>query len=409
MSGMTDGPSRVRPHERVARALRERIRTGQWEKGQMIPGRRRLAEAHGVALTTLERAVTTLISEGLLRADDRRGTFVTNGSAATPSGRQWPRPDASSGREALVATVGIVAAVVPYGAAAVYESQWPVQTLHGCEHRLATESGLTLRFINTVVAGRTDLPVAAAAGRLLAEAVDAAIFIQLVPSAALLRRLAAARVPVVLAGYDPLPTTVPHVCIDSLAGGALAARHLLERGYSKLVFFQPFTTEWTEQRLAGVKSCLANLGRPPHVLRVVPSDPAVSVGQATDQQALSRERAMQELAAGWEDGIGVIAPNDSVAVGFMEAAEAHGMVAGRDYGIVGFDDSARDRGLTSLRPPLAALGEEAARLVTHLLRGEDAPSRVALQHRLIARTSSLPAGCGRANAEHGTQNAERRT
>jgi len=80
---VTTNPLALRPHERVARLLRERIRCGHWHAGQMIPGRQQLAKQHGVALGTVERAVTTLITEGLLHAADRRGTFVTDRPSAS--------------------------------------------------------------------------------------------------------------------------------------------------------------------------------------------------------------------------------------------------------------------------------------------------------------------------------------
>ena len=383
--------AKIRPHERLAHALRECVRTGFWRNGQMIPGRHALAREHGVALSTVERAVSTLISEGMLRADDRRGTFVTASPDERPEAT-WKPPAGATRREPVVATVGIVAAVVPYDRGSLYESQWPVQVLHGCEHRLAAEPGVTVRFLNTVTPGQADLPVAIAVDRLLGEGADAVILIGQEPSAEELDRLEAVRMPVALATYDPLPLAVPQVYIDSAVGGALAARHLLERGYERLVYFQPFTAVWTEQRLAGVKACLAGLRRPPRLLRVIPGDPSHSLSLAGDQQAMARQRALAVLRAGWQPGTGVIAPNDSVARGFMEAAEACGLSAGCDFGIVGFDDQARDVGLTSLRPPLAALGEEVARLTIRLLHGEDAPSRVALQHRLIARTSTRPRG-----------------
>jgi len=354
----------------------------------MIPGRQQLAKQHGVALGTIERAVATLISEGLLRAADRRGTFVTALSA--DSGRpHGESPPGHAPSQSLVATVGIVAAVVPYESGNTYEGQWPVQVLHGCEHRLAAESGLTIRFLNTVVPGHRGLSVSAAATRLLDEHVDAAILIQPEPAPNVLERFAAAKVPLVLAWFNPCDVKFPQLYIDDIAGGALAARHLFERGYRRLLFFQPFTSVWTEQRLAGVKSAVENLGRTPE-LRVLPAHPTKAFGWGDAQQTVARNRAQEILAANWKPGTGVIAPNDSAAEGFMAAATARGLVAGRDYGIVGFDDRARACGLTSLRPPLAAMGEEAARLVVRLLRGEDAPSHVALRHRLIARTSTCP-------------------
>jgi len=116
---------------------------------------------------------------------------------------------------------------------------------------------------------------------------------------------------------------------------------------------------------------------------------------ADEQEAAGYAAGRALLRVAWRAGTGVIAPNDNVALGFMRAAAERGLAAGEDYAIVGFDDWHREAHLTSLRPPLDALGEEGARLVARLLRGEDAVSRIALQHQLIARSSSAPAGCAR--------------
>ncbi len=356
----------------------------------MIPGRRDLAKEFGVALTTVERGVITLISEGLLRADDRRGTFVTS-SFGAPKSEPALAPVAPTAREPVVGTVGVIAPIVPYETASAHESQWPFQILEGCEHRFAAETGLTLRFVNTVVRGGTDLSVSEAANRLLAERVVATILIAHEPTPDVLAKFQSAGVPLILAVFDPVSVCVPQVYIDGVLGGAMAARHLIERGYRPLLYFQPFHTYWAEQRLAGVKSGIESLGMPPHILRVLPVDAGLQVGQADEQQRMARAGAEAAFESGAIlQGAGVIAPNDSIAMGFMEAAAARGWKAGRDYGIIGFDDRARDHGLTSLRPPVVSLGEEAARLALGLLRAEDAPYRVALRHRLIARTSTEP-------------------
>ncbi len=97
------------------------------------------------------------------------------------------------------------------------------------------------------------------------------------------------------------------------------------------------------------------------------------------QLALETGRAL--LKAGFEPRTGVVAPNDDIALGFMAAAQERGFEAGRDYGIIGFDDCHREAHLTSLRLPLEQLGKEAAALVLRQLRGETVPLRIALQHQ----------------------------
>jgi LacI family transcriptional regulator len=359
-----------------------------WQAGEMLPGRRQLSAQYGVALTTVERAVGALMSEGLLRAEDRRGTFVA--ATTDRASHSGSRRAGQSVSGPLVATVGIVANVLPYEGGEGYERQWPVQVLHGCEGRLASEPGLTMRFLNTVSSGEPDRPLTDALDQLLDESVDAVIVIGANVPSNLVARFASTRVPLVFAAYDRAEHPFPQVYVDDVAAGALAARHLLERGYPRLLYFQPLAVDWSAERLAGVEAVIGKTADPSG-LRVLPVDPDDSVGLAPDQRAAAHRRAREVLgAADWAKGTGVIAPNDAMAEGFMEAAQEQGLEAGEDYGILGFDDWGRDCGLTSLRPPLRELGEEAAGMTMRLLRGESAPVRIALQHRLIARSSTAP-------------------
>jgi DNA-binding LacI/PurR family transcriptional regulator len=376
----------MRPHEQVAEALRSRIRTGVWQDGQMIPGRRRLAQEHGVALTTVERAVASLISEGVLRADDRRGTFVTSdvNHAGGATGGAPGSPPTLIGP--LVATVGIVSNVVPYDSQAVRSSQWTARIVAACEHRLSAERGISQRFFNLSTALGTEVTVQELAPMIAEARVDAIICLGMSGETDLTCFTTDDARPLVCGGFDPMDTLVPHVYIDNSAGGVLAARHLRSRGFDPIVFLRPFPASWAEARLAGARSEMGE-----HAVTVWPAKVKPSTRQihAVDQRQSSQEIARKFFAQGFKPGTGVIAANDSIAMGFMDIAIERGLVAGRDYGLVGFDDWEREFHLTSLRPPLEQLGEEAARMAIMLLRGEVAPTRVALPPRLIARTSSL--------------------
>src|SRR5690348_9768699 len=69
-------------YKQIEDNLRSKIRQGHWPVGAMFPSRRDLAKEYGVSPITVERAVTRLLADGLLRADDRRGTFVARLEAA---------------------------------------------------------------------------------------------------------------------------------------------------------------------------------------------------------------------------------------------------------------------------------------------------------------------------------------
>lgn len=60
----------------VADALRTRIRAGEWRVGSQIPTEDQLREAFGVSRIVVRQGILRLESEGLLRRDQGRGTFV---------------------------------------------------------------------------------------------------------------------------------------------------------------------------------------------------------------------------------------------------------------------------------------------------------------------------------------------
>jgi len=388
---ITDMETTLLPQQRVTQALRQQVIEGRWRPGAMIPGRHALARSHAVPLSAVERAVAILIEEGLFRSEDRRGTFVTEPTIAEVPAQPFSARAASPAAPPLTATIGIVTAVFPYGSVEEDESPWGVRILHACENRLAADPGLTMRFLNLVDRGMVDLPKAmeAAVTRLTDERVDAIIIIGLPPfSPDFVARHAVTRTPIVFAAFERGDHPFPQVYIDNTGAGTAAARHLLARGYARLLYFQPFAATWSDDRLAGVRSALGASAADPARLRVLPdrTEPAA----IPNQRDLAYQRARELLADGdaWAAHTGVIAVNDEAAIGFARAAAERGLEAGRDYGLLGFDDYGRERGLTSLRPPLDDLGREAAALAVRLLRGESPPLRIALQDRVMARTST---------------------
>jgi LacI family transcriptional regulator len=105
-------------------------------------------------------------------------------------------------------------------------------------------------------------------------------------------------------------------------------------------------------------------------------------------------RVLRPPSPGAKERTGVIAVNDHTAYGVLRAATEAGLTPGRDFGLIGFDDAPQSRvvGLTSVRPPLDALGEEAGHLVARALAGDASALQVGLRSLLVPRASTcLPA------------------
>ncbi len=56
--------------------IRERIRSGEWGSGILIPSERELCERHGISRMTARQAITELVNEGLLYREQGKGTYV---------------------------------------------------------------------------------------------------------------------------------------------------------------------------------------------------------------------------------------------------------------------------------------------------------------------------------------------
>lgn len=69
-------PSQEPPYLRIAEDLRHRVTRGEWQVGERLPSRARLAVRYDVGANVLQRAQELLIAEGLLEGRAGSGTYV---------------------------------------------------------------------------------------------------------------------------------------------------------------------------------------------------------------------------------------------------------------------------------------------------------------------------------------------
>ena len=83
--------------------------------------------------------------------------------------------------------------------------------------------------------------------------------------------------------------------------------------------------------------------------------------------------------------------NDVVAFGVLAGLEKRGLAAGRDFGLVGFDDVREARhtnpALTTVHVDSLALGERAAHAVLRMIHGDTRPEEHIGDVQLIVRES----------------------
>ena len=64
------------PYSQLARQLRQRVASGEFQPGDRLPSEAELCEAYGVSPMTVRRAVMQLVQEEVAYAEQGRGTFV---------------------------------------------------------------------------------------------------------------------------------------------------------------------------------------------------------------------------------------------------------------------------------------------------------------------------------------------
>jgi len=139
----------------------------------------------------------------------------------------------------------------------------------------------------------------------------------------------------------------------------------------------------SHDRLQGYRDGLTEVG--------LPFDPElVREGDFSQIAGFQQTQALVQLK---EPPTAIVASNDEMAFGSMDAAKAAGLMIGQDISLVGFDDIAMASQtyppLTTVRQPLAAMGETALDLLVTLLEGRTAlKMRRELPTELIIREST---------------------
>lgn len=370
--------------------MREKVLSGAWRPGTMLPGRRDLAAQYKVSSVTVGRAVDVLSAEGIVRTDNRRGTFICLNAIDLAGGSQRLAAGSSRGNARSIQNhktqvVGIVATT---------HNDWLSQDgliLHTIEQVLA-DAGIVTRLCNRAGSNSKQLvPLGEAIASVRAEGVSAVALIcldldrtQIVQQ---LQDIDAEQLPLVciLAGELDLP--VPHVFYDNRIAGQQAAMHLLDKGHHDITVFAPITATWVEERIEGICQLIAR--RDGNTIQVCRGS-SLAWTYTMDPVTPAYHAAKELIASGWSPAGGVVCISDQVAYGFMRAASEAGYGPGADYAIIGFDDhpEARYAALTTMRPPLESMGREACKLLLDQSAGNRGAIQLRLKAQLIPRLST---------------------
>ena len=306
--------------------------------GPRAPRIRDVAERAGVGVGTVSRVLND--SPGVARATRERVRAVVD--------ELGYRPSAAARRLSLgrTMTLGVIA---PF-----FTSPSVVERLRGIDDVVGGSAyDLTLFNIETRDQRRAALRRFARRDR-----VDGIIVISLPLMAAEVRALHRDQLPTVL--VDVADALLPNVAIDDVAGGAMAAAHLLAAGHRDIAFVgdvenNPFAFASSQRRLEGMREVMSEAG-------VALPARYVRRGPYGRETALELTR---ELLALRRRPTAIFAASDVQAFGVLDAAARAGLSVPGDLSVIGFDDIelAAAIGLTTVRQPL----RESGRLGAHLL------------------------------------------
>ena len=142
---------------------------------------------------------------------------------------------------------------------------------------------------------------------------------------------------------------------DNVAGGRLAAEHLLAQGRTRLAFFGNIEVPEFAARHAGFQQALAAAGVAPATLLPM---------HLTSEASYS---AIEAFLAGHPSPDGIVAASDVIAMSALRALAGHGKRVPQDVGVVGYDDVLI---ATHTVPPLTTIRQDVAqgaRVIVDLL------------------------------------------
>ncbi len=378
--------------------LRARIRRGEWKQGVMLPGRRQLAEEYGVAVNTLQRAILVLLDEGVLTSHGGRGTFVAD--------------------DVIFASEGDFAGVkigVLYVSESVLEDEndeqnW-VTRIIDIMNDTARLSNAEIVRINIGTPGESNhISIKDGLAKLIENHVNAVCLINIFDRQGIYEELINAasgiiNIPILYVSASDGISPIPRLSIDNRHLGYQAAEHLIAAGYKELLFLLPIKDEWANERYEGAVAAVRQLGGSKVKLTVYPPNNAKD-WEANEFFTMEvrdkiRQRENEFIIDCVKSGIfeltgsgeprGFIAPYDIMAFTIIKQLNEKGKKLGADYGLVGFDDleMAKKESLTSLRPPLEDLGENATNLLLKACKGERIPMHLRLYSMLKPRASTV--------------------
>ena len=351
--------------------LRDFLRGGTLQAGKRLPGEREMAALLGIGRTALRSALEEMEAQGFLRRQPQSGTFLV----AIP-------PPSVSGTAIML--------VAPFqgagGTGQAAEAGWLYRVTSAFE-RTAGQAGAALILMDQSPSADDPCSIKDMAHRAVAAGVKAAALLHPLGTrekiACALSILHDHDVHPIIVSTRSYPGLASQVYFDSGWGAYLATRHLLTRGHVRIGFAGASSGhEWVRERREGYRQALA--------ASEVPGDAAWVWLPEEDERLPRREDGVsafehwQALPADARP-TALVAANDVVALGILDAARAANVGVPETLSVIGFDNDpeALLAGLTTIERPTETLGEAVARTTLERMAAGPQAATVTLRLRPV--------------------------
>lgn len=153
----------------------------------------------------------------------------------------------------------------------------------------------------------------------------------------------------------------PRICLDDRYIGQLAGEHLLERGFTRVVYLGA-RAGWSHERAGGLNRAVIDAGRECHLI-------------FGDWSQLGSEAWISRQLRRFARPLAVMACNDEIAANVVRAVNAAGWQIPAEVCVIGVDDRITE--CIGVQPPLSSIsterfriGHEAARMLDQSFLGK---------------------------------------
>lgn len=224
------------------------------------------------------------------------------------------------------------------------------------------------------------------------------IVFTMMPQSPLLEKINSS-IPIVAIGDRNTSLNVDTVELDNYSAGMLVGRHMLSLGHRHIAFISTTLNSANAirmRRLAGVRAAYAQEKGTSVQIFSRDITPLEELNETNIEHRVGYELTMECLKRGTPVSA-IVAINDSVAYGVLDALAEKGLRVPEDYSVCGFDNLSASHmqhiGLTSVEHHIEEKGRNAFHILYNRMTGGSAQSnitRVEFSHHLRENRSTAP-------------------